>query len=445
MNEILKELDRLVEWEKFLDLLEPARGSDGGAGLDYDPIVLIKILFLERLFQLNDATLLREIEDRISFRKFIGLQNDAPVPPESALTEFRRLLRRHDLWETLAESLEQPLKEKGLSIESGWIKITDLKLVKSYGGPVTANDTAKVSKPAKPSMDPDAAFWLEMGRIEQIKGYRLEHALAAGSVASVFKATHIELGRTVALKVILPSKASDETIKRFLQESSVMAKLDHPGIARVYDSGHFQTEHGLRPFLVMEFIQGKTPTEFAEENKLSTNQRIALLAKICDAVQHVHDNGIIHRDLKPANILINEDRQPKILDFGLARVSSGVRSMQLQTAAGQILGTLDYMSPEQAAGRTAELDCRVDVYALGAIGYTLLTGKPPLNLRFKGIADALKIIETVPPEPLGKLNPEYSGRIERIFNKALAKDKNQRYADAGEMYVDLIKFLGVGR
>lgn len=444
MNEILQELDELIDWDAISDLLEPCHGSEDALKLEHPPTVYIKMLFLQRLFQLGDTALTREVEDRMSFRRFVGLPIDEPVPNENVMASFKRMLRNHDVFEPLSNALQQPLTERGIVIESGWIKITDLKLVRGSALASLAAKAmvkSKADKAQKPLCDPDAEFWLQMGQIDQIEGYRIEHALAAGSVASVFKAKQISTGRDVALKVILPSKASEDTLKRFILETQVMLDLDHPGIAKIFDSGTFETEAGMRPFLVMEFVKGKNIVEFAKQHKFDTRQKLALLAKVCDAMDHVHSRDIIHRDLKPANILVDEQRQPKILDFGLARVSNNVRSVRMQTATGQILGTLEFMSPEQALGKPEQLDARVDVYALGAIGYMLLSDKPPLDLKFKGVVDALRIISTVPSVPLGNIRPEFKGDLEAIFVKALAKDKNERQATVKDLFREIIQFL----
>src|SRR5262249_49353381 len=157
---------------------------------------------------------------------------------------------------------------------------------------------------------------------------------------------------------------------RFELESEALARLHHPGIAQVYEAGTADTGFGPQPFFAMEFIgEGQPLTEYATIRQLSIHQRMELMAGVCDAVHHGHQRGIIHRDLKPGNILVDESGQPKILDFGVARVTDRDTQATLKTDLGQVIGTLAYMSPEQALADPNELDIRSDVYALGVILY----------------------------------------------------------------------------
>src|SRR5436305_8226815 len=182
--------------------------------------------------------------------------------------------------------------------------------------------------------------------------------------------------------------------------------------------------------------------EFAEQQKLNARQRLELLAKVADAVHYAHQKGVIHRDLKPANILIDDSGQPKILDFGVARVTDvDVKNVTIQTDVGQIIGTLPYMSPEQAGGDPARIDTRSDVYALGVIGYELLTGKLPHELKGAMIHDAVRIIREEEPTRLSVVNKGFHGDIETIIAKALAKEKDRRYQSAGEFASDIRRHL----
>src|SRR5262249_17449928 len=153
--------------------------------------------------------------------------------------------------------------------------------------------------------------------------------------------------RTVALKVIKPGLASPEVLRRFEQESQALGRLQHQGIAQIYEAGTADAGFGPQPYFAMEFIRGHSLRGDADSHYLTTRQLMEIMAKVCDAVHHAHQRGLIHRDLKPGNILVDETGQPKILDFGVARVTDSDIETSFQTAAGQIVGTLAYMSPEQ--------------------------------------------------------------------------------------------------
>jgi serine/threonine protein kinase len=189
----------------------------------------------------------------------------------------------------------------------------------------------------------------------------------------------------------------------------------------------------------MELIRGISPRDYAETHHLDTRERLAMMVKICDAVHHAHQRGLIHRDLKPGNILVDATGQPKILDFGVARVTDDAGAT-LQTNMGQLVGTLTYMSPEQAVADPMDIDKRTDIYSLGVILYELLTGRLPYTVS-KKLHEAIQAIRESDPDPLGKVNRAYRGDIETITRKALEKDRTQRYASAAEMAADIQRYL----
>jgi tetratricopeptide (TPR) repeat protein len=270
--------------------------------------------------------------------------------------------------------------------------------------------------------------------------YRILRLLGEGGMGAVYEAEQDQPRRRVALKVIKAALASPDLIRRFTQESQTLGRLHHPGIAHIFEAGGADSAFGFQPFFAMELIDGKPLVQYANEHQLSTRGRIELMVQICDAVQHAHQRGIIHRDLKPANILVDENGQPKILDFGLARATDYDTETTRQTNMGQLLGTLAYMSPEQVLADPLALDTRSDVYALGVMLYELLGGRLPYDLP-RSLHQALRAIQEAEPVPLGTLNRAFRGDLETIVSKALEKDKNRRYSSASGLAADLQRYL----
>jgi tetratricopeptide (TPR) repeat protein/predicted Ser/Thr protein kinase len=270
--------------------------------------------------------------------------------------------------------------------------------------------------------------------------YHILRLLGEGGMGAVYEAEQDQPRRRVALKVIRAAWASPELLRRFEQESQALGRLHHPGIAQIYEAGSADTGFGVQPFFAMELIQGKPLVEYADAHKLDTRQRLALMIQVCEAVQHAHQRGIIHRDLKPGNILVDESGQPKILDFGIARVTDMDAEATRQTDLGQLLGTLAYMSPEQVLADPLAIDTRSDVYALGVILYELLTGKMPYELS-RLLHEAVRTIQQVDPTQLSLVNRMYRGDIETIVAKALEKDKNRRYPSPADLAADIQRYL----
>ena len=308
-------------------------------------------------------------------------------------------------------------------------------------------DDANISN-AEP-LDPDATLAsagpqpvaIAASRLpSSIARYRILRLLGEGGMGAVYEAEQDQPRRTVALKVIKSAWADRELLRRFELESQTLGRLHHPGIAQIYEAGTAETGYGSQPFFAMEIIHGRPLIEYAEAKHLNTRQRLALMIQICEAVEHAHQRGIIHRDLKPGNILVDESGQPKILDFGLARVTDGDMQATRQTDMGQLLGTLAYMSPEQVSADPLALDTRSDVYALGVILYELLAGKLPYEVS-RHVYEVVKTIQQVDPRPLSSANREYRGDIETIVAKALEKDKARRYGSAAEFAADIQRYL----
>jgi len=275
--------------------------------------------------------------------------------------------------------------------------------------------------------------------------YRIVRTLGEGGMGMVFEAEQQNPRRRVALKVVAAGLATRRMLRRFELEAQMLGKLQHPHIAQIFEAGTFDAGFGAQPFFAMEFVEGRPLNRYAQEEGLDTPGRLRLMVRICHAVQHAHNKGVIHRDLKPANILVDNAGNPKILDFGVARAVEGdtedAEQVSLHTGAGQLVGTVPYMSPEQAAGQPDELDTRSDVYGLGVVCYELLTGQLPYDLHRTAIHEAVRIIRETEPTALGRMDRRLRGDVETIVNRALAKDKSHRYPSPSEMAADIQRYL----
>src|SRR5262245_40263408 len=269
--------------------------------------------------------------------------------------------------------------------------------------------------------------------------YRVLGLLGEGGMGAVYEAEQDRPRRPVAVKVVRPGLASPALIGRFAHEAQILARLHHPGIAQVYEAG--LDENG-QPFFAMEFIRGQHLDEYTNRQGLDLAARAGLVARVADAVQHAHDRGVIHRDLKPANILVDEAGQPKVLDFGVARViDADLLTAAGLTRTGQLLGTPNYMSPEQVTGDPAAIDRRADVYALGVILFELAAHRLPYRLEDRPLAEAARLILEQDPPRLGSLDPGLRGDLETIVARALEKDPARRYASAADLAADLRRWL----
>jgi tetratricopeptide (TPR) repeat protein len=329
------------------------------------------------------------------------------------------------------------------------------------GQPPTAPEAAGAARPGPRPEAADEAGAVLAGR------YKLLERLGEGGMGTVWMAQQTEpVRRLVAVKLIKPGMDSKAVLARFEAERQALALMDHPNIAKVLDAG---TAPDGRPFFVMELVKGTAITRYCDQRRLTPPQRLELFAAVCLAVQHAHQKGVIHRDLKPSNVLVAlyDDRPvPKVIDFGVAKaIGPPLTEQTLHTGFGAVVGTLEYMSPEQASFNQLDVDTRSDVYALGVLLYELLVGGPPFSrkeLEQAGVLEMLRVIrEQEPSKPSLKLSTAEGlptlaanrgtepkrlaalvrGEVDWIVMKALEKNRERRYETALGFAQDVQRYL----
>ncbi|MCP3915212.1 MAG: protein kinase [bacterium] len=291
---------------------------------------------------------------------------------------------------------------------------------------------------ATPAVE-DIAAGLEPAH-DRIGRFRVVGVLGQGGMGTVYRARQENPRREVALKVIRFESQSSATRKRFEREAEILGRLKHPGIAQIYEAGHTDPP-AEDPFFAMELVDGLPLGDFVRKNDYDAAARLELMACIADAVHHAHERGVVHRDLKPGNILIEEGGRPKILDFGIARLTDLDLHTISPTRTGELVGTLAYMSPEQVRGESRCIDRRSDVYSLGVVLYELLSNQLPVEVTGCSVPEVARRIADVEPQRLGAIDPALRGDVETIVAKAIEKVRERRYGSAAELASDLRRFL----
>ncbi|MFN0244899.1 MAG: protein kinase domain-containing protein [Planctomycetota bacterium] len=275
---------------------------------------------------------------------------------------------------------------------------------------------------------------------DAIGSYRVLRELGRGGMGVVYLCHQANLRRLIAVKLLDRHAARGADHARFQREAEHLARFTHEHIARVIEFGKADVQGTRRPFIALEFVDGMTLTEYARRSGVGLQRKLDVFIKVCRGVQHAHQKGVLHRDLKPGNILVTEDGTPKVLDFGIARALDGEESGAI-TRAGQLVGTLQYMSPEQLEGASTALDTRSDVYSLGVIGYELLAGRLPYEVSDVSLHDAMTAIRDARPASIVAIDREFGRDLDAILRHALEKEPARRYDSAAELAGELERML----
>jgi tetratricopeptide (TPR) repeat protein/predicted Ser/Thr protein kinase len=272
----------------------------------------------------------------------------------------------------------------------------------------------------------------------RVGDFRILREIGRGGMGTVFEAEQGNPRRRVALKIIHPSVLCRAALDRFQFEAEALGRLRHPAIPHIYEAGEADGVY----FFAMELIDGEPLTHYGEDHSPPLEERIELVASVCDAVHHAHLHGVVHLDLKPSNIMITRDGQVKVLDFGISRSIRGELGWdERQNTEELVLGTPAFMSPEHLALGPSGVDVRSDVFSIGVIGYFVLSGRIPFAVDGMEFHEAAKVVQVTVPPKLGAFDPSLAGDVEAVIDRAIQHDPTQRYHSAAELAVDLRRHL----
>lgn len=355
-------------------------------------------------------------------------------PESSSETEGRGASMRVLFDEILAISADQRTRAlRAAAVRDG----LDDDLIDEVRGLLAFVEATRIDDAPSEAQDrPDRLVGCRLG------GFTLDRLVGIGGTAAVFEATQERPRRTVAVKVLRHVIGGRRARRRFEREVEIAGRLDHPSIARVYDSGTVSVDGIDTPWLAMEYIEGAhTLTSYARDRSLDLRARVQLMRAAIAGVSAAHRRGVIHRDLKPANLLVDPQGRVRVIDFGIARPSAGLISGMTATVPGQILGTVPFMAPEQLDGDPDLVDVGTDIYALGVVLHLLLVERMPYETMDCNFVEAARRIREVEVGSLRRLDPRVDRDLDGIVQKALAKDPAKRYATMDAFDADLVAWL----